>query len=106
LGQVYPTVGTGISHSWDRYIPQLGQVYPAVGTGISHSWDRYIPHTIKRRKSSWLGHILSVNCFLKHVVEGKIERRIHVMGRRGRRRKQLLVDLRERRGYWKFGDII
>jgi len=36
-------------------------------------------------------------CFLKHVIEGKIERRILVMGRRGRRRKQLLHDLKEKR---------
>jgi hypothetical protein len=42
------------------------------------------------------------NCLLKHVIEGKIEGRIEVMGRRGRRRKQLLDDLKEKRGYWKF----
>jgi hypothetical protein len=43
----------------------------------------------------------SKNCFLKHVVEGKIEGRLEVTGRRGRRRKQLLDDLKEKRGYWK-----
>jgi len=37
------------------------------------------------------------NCLLKHVTEGKIE----VMGRRGRRSKQLLDDVKERRGYCK-----
>jgi len=41
------------------------------------------------------------NCPIKHVIEGKIEGRIEVMGRRGRRRKQLLDDLKERRGAWK-----
>jgi hypothetical protein len=41
------------------------------------------------------------NCLIKHVTEGKIEGRIEVMGRRGRRCKQLLDDLKERRGYWK-----
>jgi hypothetical protein len=41
------------------------------------------------------------NCLLKHVIEGKIEERIEVMGRRGRRHKQLLDDLKERRGYCK-----
>jgi hypothetical protein len=41
------------------------------------------------------------NCFLKRVIEGKIEGRITVMVRRGRRRKQLLDDLKETRGYWK-----
>jgi hypothetical protein len=40
-------------------------------------------------------------CLLKHVIEGKIEGRIKVMGRRGRRRKQLLENLEETRGYWK-----
>jgi hypothetical protein len=38
---------------------------------------------------------------LKHVVEGKIEGRIEVTGRRGRRRKQILDDLEEMRGCWK-----
>ena len=36
------------------------------------------------------------NCLLKPVIEGKIEIRIDVTGRRGRRRKQLLDDLKER----------
>jgi hypothetical protein len=35
------------------------------------------------------------------VIEGKIERRIEVTRRRGRRRKQLLDALKKRRGYWK-----
>jgi hypothetical protein len=39
---------------------------------------------------------------LKHVIEGKIEERIEVTGRRGRRHQQLLDDLKEKRGYWKF----
>jgi hypothetical protein len=38
---------------------------------------------------------------MKHVIEGKIEGRIEVMGRRGRRCKELLDDLKERRVYWK-----
>jgi hypothetical protein len=41
------------------------------------------------------------NCLLKHVIEGKIEGRIEVTGKRRRRRKQLLEDLEERREYWK-----
>jgi hypothetical protein len=55
-----------------------------------------IPHTIKRRKANWIGHVLCRNCLLKHVTEGKIQGRIEVKGRRGkRRRKQLLDDLKE-----------
>jgi hypothetical protein len=35
-----------------------------------------------------------------HIIEGKIEGSTEVPGRRGRRRKQLLDDLKEKRGYW------
>jgi hypothetical protein len=35
------------------------------------------------------------------MIEGKLEGRIEMMGRRGRRRKQLLDDLKEKRRYWK-----
>jgi hypothetical protein len=35
------------------------------------------------------------------VIEGKLEGRIEMMGRRGRRRKQLLDDVKEKRRYWK-----
>jgi hypothetical protein len=41
------------------------------------------------------------NCFLKHVIEGRIEARIEVTGQWGRRCKQLLDDLQEKRGSWK-----
>jgi hypothetical protein len=63
--------------------------------------ERNILHTIKRRKANWIGHILRRNCLLKHMIEGKLEGRIDMTGRRGRRRKQLLDDLKEKRGYWK-----
>jgi hypothetical protein len=59
--------------------------------------ERNILHTIKRREANWIGHILRRNCLLKHVIEGKLEGRIEMTGRRGRRRKQLLDDLREKR---------
>jgi hypothetical protein len=35
------------------------------------------------------------------VIEGKLEGRIEMTGRRGRRRKQLLDDLKEKKRYWK-----
>jgi hypothetical protein len=38
---------------------------------------------------------------LKHVTEGKIERRMDVMGRKRRRRKHLLDYLKEKRGHCK-----
>jgi hypothetical protein len=59
--------------------------------------ERNIVHTIKRRKANWIGHILRRNCLLNHVIEGKLEGRIEMTGRRGRRRKQLLDDLKEKR---------
>jgi hypothetical protein len=68
--------------------------------------ERNILHTIKRRKANWIGHILRRNCLLKHVIEGKIEGRIEITGRRGRRRKQLLDDLKEKRRYWKFKEEV
>jgi hypothetical protein len=45
---------------------------------------------------NWTDHILRRNCPLKRVIEGKIKGRIEVTGRRIRRRKQLLNDLRDR----------
>ena len=60
--------------------------------------------TVKRRKANWIGHILRVNCLLKYVIEGKIEGRVEVTGRRGRRRKQLRDDHKEKRGYWKLNE--
>jgi hypothetical protein len=63
--------------------------------------ERNILHTIKRRKATWIGHILRRKCLLKHVIEGKLEGRIEMTGRRGRRRKQLLDDLKEKIRYRK-----
>jgi hypothetical protein len=34
--------------------------------------ERTILHAIKRRKATWIGHILHRNCLVKHVIEGKI----------------------------------
>jgi hypothetical protein len=59
--------------------------------------ERNVLQTIERRKANWIGHILRRNCLLKHVIEGKVERRTVVTGRRKRRRMQLLDDLRETR---------
>jgi len=62
---------------------------------------RNILHTMKSRKAYWIGHILRKNCLLKYVVKGKIEGRVEVMGRQGRRSKQLLDAFREKIGYGK-----
>jgi len=36
---------------------------------------------------NWIGHFLRMNCLLKQVIEEKIEGKIQVTVRRGRRRK-------------------
>jgi hypothetical protein len=45
------------------------------------------------------GHILRRNFLLQRVIEGKIKEGIEVTGRRGRKRRKLLDDLNERRGF-------
>jgi len=59
--------------------------------------QRSIPHEMRKRKTNWFGHILRRNCLLKQVIEGKIKGEMEVTRRRGRRRKKLLDDLKDRR---------
>jgi hypothetical protein len=59
----------------------------------------YILHEIRKGKANWIGHILRRNCLLQRVTEGKIQGTIEVTGKQGRRRRKLLDDLKERRGY-------
>ena len=61
--------------------------------------QRNILHDIRKWKANWIGHILHRNCLLKQVIEGKIKGEMEVARRRGRRRKKLLDDLKDRRGY-------
>ena len=61
--------------------------------------QRSILHEIRKRKANWIGHILRRNCLLQWVIEEKINGGIEVTGRRERRRRKLLDDLKERTGY-------
>jgi hypothetical protein len=61
--------------------------------------QRNILHEISKRKANWIGQILGRNCLLQRVIEGKIKGGIEVTGGRGGRRRKLLDDLKERRGY-------
>jgi hypothetical protein len=61
--------------------------------------QRNILHEIRKRKANWIGHILLRNCLLQWVTEGKIKGGIEETGRRGRRRRKLLDDLKGRGGY-------
>jgi hypothetical protein len=58
-----------------------------------------ILYEISKTKVNWIGHILRRNCLLQRVIEGKIKGGIEVTGIRGRRRRKLLDELKERRGY-------
>ena len=57
--------------------------------------ERNIQHTIKRRKTNLIGHILRRNYFLKHVTKGRKEGRIKVTRRRERRSKQYWMMLKK-----------
>jgi hypothetical protein len=61
--------------------------------------QRNILQEICQRKANWIGHILRRNSLLQQVIEGKIKGEIEVTGGRGRRRRKLLDDLKERKGY-------
>jgi hypothetical protein len=61
--------------------------------------QRNILHEILKRNANWIVLILRRNYHLQHVIIGKIKGGIEVTGRRGRRRRKRLGDLKERRGY-------
>ena len=60
--------------------------------------QRNIVNEIRKRKANWIGHILRRNCLLKQIIEGKVKGEMEVTRRRGRRRKKLLDDPKDRRG--------
>jgi hypothetical protein len=62
--------------------------------------QRNILHEIRKGKANWIGHILRRNCLLRRINEWKIKGGIEVTGRRGRRHRKLVDDLKERRGYF------
>ena len=35
--------------------------------------ERNMLYTVYRRKANWIGHVLRMNCILKHIIEGKIQ---------------------------------
>ena len=70
-------------------------------------FPRYYEYfTVKRRKTKRIGHVWRKNSLRKHVVGIKIEGRVEVTGRQGRRRKQLLFDLKEMIEYWKLNEEV
>jgi len=61
--------------------------------------QRNLLHEIIKWKANWIDHILRRNCLLKQDIEGKLKGQIEVTRRQGRRRKKLLDELKDRRGY-------
>jgi len=61
--------------------------------------QRNILHEISKWKVNWNCHMLRRNCLLQLVIEGKKKRELGVTGRRGRRSRKLLDNLKYRRGY-------
>ena len=53
-------------------------------------------NVLRRTEPNWIGHILRRNCLFHDVIEGQMTKVKGV----GRRRTQLLDDLRNRRRYW------
>ena len=58
--------------------------------------QRNILHEISKQKANWIGHILHRNCLLQQVIEAAIKGGIEVTRRRGRRRRNLLDDIKGR----------
>jgi hypothetical protein len=75
---------------------------PIFISACARRWFEYIGY-IYTYISIYILHCTGLyrNCLLKHVIEGKLEGRIEMTGRRGKRRKQLLDDLKDERRYWK-----
>jgi len=80
-----------------RKIEKISWIDHVRNEGVSHGVKKRGYLAVNGRKANWIGHILHRNCILKHFIEGEIK----VTGNRGRRRKQLLDDLKEKGGYWK-----
>ena len=68
-------------------LPEI-RVHLVLGMSLLSKW-----------KTNWIGHVLHRNCLLQQIIEGKIKGEMEVTGRRGRKRRKLLDDLKERRGF-------
>ena len=61
--------------------------------------QKNILHEIRKQKANWIGKILCRIFLLQPIIERKVQGVLKVTERRGRRRRKLLDDLKERRGY-------
>ena len=60
------------------------------GDRLNRSCEKWEYCTKSRGGTNCIGRILRRNCLLNHVIEGKIEEKIEVTGRRGRGSNELL----------------
>ena len=63
--------------------------------------EKNVVLTMQGRKTNWIVHILRGGWLLEHAIDGKVEGKREMKRRRGRRSKQLLDELKGKRGYWK-----
>jgi hypothetical protein len=61
--------------------------------------QRNILTEVSKLKANWIGHILRRNYLLQQVIKEKIKGGIDVTRRQGRRCRNLLDGLKERKGY-------
>jgi hypothetical protein len=98
-----PTRKLGVRRMWwgHHHAPAAFFSLEVCGTQVllRVSEQRNVLHEIRKRKANCIGHILRRNCLLKEVIEGKRQGQIEMTRRRGRRRKKLLDDFGDRRGY-------
>jgi replicative superfamily II helicase len=62
--------------------------------------EKNILHRVKY-KANWIGHSLHWNGIIERAIERKIEKSVDVTERRGRRCRQILNDLKLKRGCYK-----
>jgi len=74
---------------------------PYIIFGAHASSDRFTGCFIITHFGSLKQTAVFPNGKLNNIIEGNIEGRIEVTGRRGKRPKQLQIDVKERRGYCK-----
>jgi len=101
---LYPSEGVPVTVEWQaervlKLVSTLFEKWQNEEVLLRVNEQRNILQEISKRKANWIGHILCRNCLLQGVIEGKIKGGIEVTGRRGRRCRKLLDDLKERRGY-------
>jgi len=76
-----------------QYVQLLSTTVDSAGTSHWDYKDEQALHRAKgkgvilhdTKKKYWIGHVLRMNLFLKHITEGRIQGRIEVTRRRGRR---------------------